>query len=604
VLEAFFKLCQKANTWDRRKTLLRALMATSQAVLSSFVAQNGMYRVLQGWLEEALETDKTEFVSSMLTTLSQMPATQASLKSPCALGRIVNVSIPKNKSMDDRTISESKMIIAKWKKLFPESQKKKRPADGQPGETQTKPAHKKKMEVNLKDVKPSDGLEDVDFFAGQGKSSKRQNATRPAASATTTATAAKATTRVRIVASNAALPQQSTARVAPKATQVAKVSTNPLDMLGMNREPDSQPVAQPTPSQRQRRTVLARATDSLPLVAASAAEKAKAAAERVPDEPPREKRKTASNRRKVVWADGWGPETPPLNPQKLVAERTFLKTDPPCKASADAVYDAEAVRAAGHQDLREAHQQFEMAARQQHHSEAQALKDFKAKEDQERREVEQRLSEIRPTVPWRDAPSIPDYILADLDYQPARGENSVEANVRMQARSSLPAASYALDSPEEPPPGSSIPIRPLHLIPNIPLSIEEANITKTNRSRSAETKGATRQQGPRRLQGLHGLHGAASQASSQGSTQSSYPGRPVPQVPVQAMQRTQRGPRPGGDVICKWFNTPKGCMHGDQCRFRHVVEGSRPMNSAVPTIPMRRQNGMGNPAQQRPMRRY
>ena len=49
-LEAYFKLCEKANTWDRRRALLAALQAASHEVLSAFVSQRGLHRILQGWL--------------------------------------------------------------------------------------------------------------------------------------------------------------------------------------------------------------------------------------------------------------------------------------------------------------------------------------------------------------------------------------------------------------------------------------------------------------------------------------------------------------------------------------------------------------------------
>ena len=44
----------------------------------------------------------------------------------------------------------------------------------------------------------------------------------------------------------------------------------------------------------------------------------------------------------------------------------------------------------------------------------------------------------------------------------------------------------------------------------------------------------------------------------------------------------QKGPMPGGNGMCAFFNTPKGCYHGDNCRFRHERGAAPPPPGAYP----------------------
>jgi len=632
---AFMTLCDEANTWDRRSTLLRALAATSEVVLASFVAQDGLRLVLEGWLRAALESDETQFVPNMLKTMSLIPATLKALKSPCKLGQLVN-SIVKNKegAHDQGTVAEARMIIARWRKLAPASSAAKTgtsagavkapPApsrvapsegpdpNGRSSAGQEKPAVKserisaasaaptapiaRKATVGAEPVEKAqkrlaskiaenpaatkrravcaDGLEDVDLFAAQKRPLKRQDVPKPARSARPVSTEpASKTTRVRVVASNAAQLQSATR--AQRSTQVARVSANPLDMLGINRGTDKPQSKDYVPPKQQRRVVLAPGpSSSLPL-SATASERAMAAAANVPDEPPRERRQAPSVRRKVVWADGWSsPNTPPKHPEKLVAERTFLRNDPPIMAREDAVYDEEAALAAqAAQTEMTEYVEFGEKAMGGKKREAQALLDFKAKEDQERREVEERLRALVPTVPWRIAPDIPQSILAGLAFQPGRGEASREVSERRWARGNLPPAPHGLDSPEEPTPGSNRPMRLLHLIPNIPLSVEEANAAPVGATQAAQAASAH----PRRMQGLHGDRGVQ---GVQGGPSGNVPMQMQMQngVPAQtANGRRQWGPGAGTNVICKFHNTPGGCQYGGKCRFRHVDQVSNPM---------------------------
>lgn len=634
-LQAYFQLCDKANTWDRRSAMLAALQAASDEVLSAFISKDGMRRVLQGWLEEALTATNTQCVSNMLTTLSRLPATKESLSAPCKLPNMVN-RITKNTEVDQQTASQARMIIVKWRKLFP----KKKPSTGVPpsearmsaapvntggvraladsgkiqGQKTNSAPSREASAAGKAQKRKSDSnnglFEDVDVFAAQRKPSKQAEASGtsvPSTSSKPGPNTTKGTTRVRVVASNAAL-SQAAPRAQPKATQVARVSANPLDMLGMSRD-DKSSTSQSAPQKRQRRIALVRASDPLP-VAATAAERAKAAADRVPDEPPREKKPKPISKSKVAWADGWGPHTPPVHPEKLVEERVFLKNDPPIKAKNDAVFDGKSFEEAN-QSVQKAHKQFEMAARKQHHSEAQALKEFKAAEDQERRDVEQRLREMRPTSSWRDVPNIPRDILVGLgeSLQPARGGQSTEVSNRIRVRNSLPPASHALESPEEPPPGSNVPIRPLHLIPKIPLSVEEAKAAPVIRQKPVEQQKPQRNVGPRRMLGLHGLHGTVGQTQPRHNSQASMtvPGVPQPSVRPSQGHLAQSSARPNGNAaICKFFNTPQGCQRGDECFYQHIP--NQGLNSGIahpkPTQPMRRQtSGPPRSGPGRPMKR-
>jgi hypothetical protein len=566
-LEDFFALCSKANTWNRRSALLKVLQASSRPILSSFVAENGMIRVLENWFDGAISENKPLFVANMLTTLSLLPVTHTSLKKPCRIGRMVG-DVRKNKNLDEKTKNEAKILRQKWVKAFEAPSMVKAPA-----ETQKKPisAPKRKNET---------GLDDVDLFAGnQKKINKPKNG-------------AGTTQRVRVVASNAAKSTKTT-------TSVAKVSASPLDGLTSISSPQFK---RPNGQQSRPRTVLAPAANA-PTVTGpmTAAQRAKLAADSVPDMPPRQKRDATGRRTKITWADGWnGPNKSAEFPDKLVSERLFLKDQPPSKASEDAVYDESTSTAAAAAPVQEAqeqaHQNFEMAAKQQHHSEAQALKDFKAQEDLERKEVEDRLRTMKTTVPWRDAPVIPKSVFDAMssestqDMTPARGENSHEKHERQQRRHQVPPASYALDSPEEPPVGASVPIQPVHLIPRIPLSTEEAanqsqrrepalaQVTAPQRLPMGASRGFNVQTAPPRpLQKfggpMLGLHGAINK-------------RPEEQA---GPQNQQWGPKAssfnsnGQPPVCHYFNTPRGCSRGEACKFAHVRSDSVVPMSRRPT---------------------
>lgn len=559
------KLVNTAKDWSHRKALLKVLQASSASPLDAFISQGGLLK-MEIWIAEAIPDNRQKFIALMLSTLSHLPVTLASLKKPCELGKAVG-KLRKLPDLDESIRSQARILVMKWKALIDTKtladNTPKMPSKATEGMTKPVPSSPKG---------PQAGLGDVDIFN-----------VRPQKKTVT----GSSSQRVRVVASNAAKSQMMETN---KSTSVAKVSASPLDSLS---GPDMPKQVKPPQASSRPRTVLTPATNGIPLMTGhmTAAQRAKLAAESIPDEPPRQKRKQGT--RRITWA----------SEDELVTVRLFLKNQPPCKASHDATLDD----ISNKEEMKpENHENFEKAAKEQHHSEAQALKDFKAQEEIDRKVIEQRMLAMRPAVPWRDPPFIPKNIFEEFGMA-ARGEESTEKVTRQAQTKGADAKVFTIESAppsaEEPPVGASMPIQPMHLIPKIPLSIEEARKLASEKrvtipmSSVGNMQGkqeqrkpigihppaihppATRQPPPapihKMIQQNHrpmasqkfggpmlGLHGASKAHQPQQMTSHT----PVP------MQ--QAGPRPiqGTDSrqVCAFFNRPKSCIHGDKCKFAHV----------------------------------
>ncbi len=560
----FLDICDIATDWSHKKALLKVLQASPDDSLEAFVSQGGLIK-MEVWLADALPDSRQRFIALMLTTLSNLPVTLASLRKPCELGKAVG-KLRKMPELDESIRSQARILVMKWKSLI-ETKAEKTP---KLAPTKTEPSSPKGTGAQA-------GLGDVDIF--NVKPQKKQVATVPAQ-------------KVRVVASNAAKSQISDVK---KNTSVARVSASPLDSLS---GPDVSQQSRPQQSSRPR-TVLTPATNGIPLMTGhiTAAQRAKLAADSIPDEPPREKKKQTT--RKICWAAE----------ANLVSVRLFLKDQPPCKAKHDATLDDITKEEA---ENPETHENFEQAAKQQHHSEAQALKDFKAQEDEERKGIEQRLRAMRPAIPWRDPPMIPQNIFDEYGVA-GRGEKSTEKIERKQQTTKVAAKVYTKENappfPEEAPVGASMPMQPMHLIPKIPLSIEEARkMTEKRATIPMNTIGSTKPRPPQLQQRpvsvrpppvkqppamtvnnvsqhrpmasqkfrapMLGLHGA---------NKAQQPKKMTAQVPtVQQPVAIQHAPRPmlvnDSRPLCAFFNRPKGCIHGDKCKFAHVhgVSGQQP----------------------------
>ena len=576
----FLKICDIANEWGHRKAILKVLQASSNDPLEAFVSQGGLLK-MEVWLNDALPDARQKFIALMLTTLSHVPITLASLRKPCELGKAVG-KLRKMTELEESIRSQARILVMKWKSLIEskvESAPKVEPSSSAPKSEPSSP-------------KGASGLGDVDIF--NVKPQKKQVDAVPAQQ------------NVRVVTSNAAKSQMTDVK---KSTSVARVSASPLDSLSgpdLTSRPQ-QPLSRP-------RTVLTPAANGLPLATGhmTAAQRAKLAADSVPEEPPRQKKKAAT--RKISWA----------SEKELVSVRLFLKDQPPCKANRDATLDDIAKK---EKETPETHENFEHAAKLEHHSEAQALKDFKAQEDQERRGIEQRLQAMRPAVAWRDPPMIPKDIFEEYGVA-ARGEESTEKTVRMQQTALVAGKVYTKDTappfPEEAPVGASMPMQPMHLIPKIPLSLEEArklaekratipmNSTGSTTHRPPEQKRPAAVRPPPTQQTPFGVARIATQhrpmASQKfggpmlglhGANKAQQPRKMTAQAPTmqQPMVTTQHGPRPmlGNDTRppCAFFNRPKGCIHGDKCKFAHVrlAPGQQPAEMPIKRPPTTHDGG-------------
>lgn len=571
-----------AHDWSHRKALLKVLQASSNDPLEAFVSQGGLPK-MEVWLGDAVPENRQKFIALMLSTLSHLPVTLASLRKPCELGKAVG-KLRKMSELEEGIRGQARILVMKWKSLI-ESKTT----------VESIPKSVPKSEPSSPKGSQQTGLGDADIF--NVKPQRKAVLATPAQ-------------RVRVVASNAAKSQIATTPTtttdAKKSTSVAKVSASPLDSLSV---PD---MTQQVRASSRPRTVLTPATNGIPLMVGhmTAAQRAKLAADSVPDEPPRQKRKEMT--RKISWASEDG----------LVSVRLFLKDQPPCKARQDATIDDMMKK---EEEKPDSHQNFEKAAKLEHHSEGQALKDFKAQEDEERKVIEMRLLAMKPAIPWKDPPAIPKTIFEEFGVA-ARGEESIEKTTRRNEMQKVPAKLYTLETappfPEEPPVGASMPMQPLHLIPKIPLSLEEARKLTEKRmpipmsssvgvaprpvpqvqKRPISVRPTPMQQPPSALvrtvsQENHhrpmasqkfggpmlGLHGA---------NKAQQPRKMTTHVTATEQQPTagqNNAMRPMAAIdsrpICAFFNRPKGCVHGDKCKFAHVrVAPGQP----TPAIPMKR----------------
>ena len=581
---ALHELFRSAEEWSQRKALLKVLQVSAPVPLKLLISKGGLLD-LEKWLTNAIAHNRPKFVAEMLSTLSYMPVTLESLKKPCEMGKVVGKL--RKSDMGENIQAQARILVTKWKSLV-ETRVPVKSSSEQPPATANTPAVKQKFSQT--------GLGDADLF-----SLKPQKKVGPPPATATNQ-------RVRVVASNAAKSQIVDGK---RITSVAKVSESPLDALSNQGSPQFVKPHSQAPSKP--RTVLTPANTALsnqfsmlsgPL---TAAQRAKMAADSVPDEAPRKKNKDAS--RKISWAAE----------NELVSVRLFLKHQPPSKAAEDANPDDMTLEdEPAHTS--ETHEEFEKAAKQQHFSEAQALKDFKAKEDLERKVIEERLHEMRPMVAWRDPPEIPKYIFEEYG-RAAGGEDSTEKELRENQRSTPHAeVNSAMDmcppSPDEPPVGASFPIQPIHLIPKIPLSISEAR-KPASVPAATPAQGVIQQQQPRPIgmaqTGIRatrqpqpmarghqivqprqipmtvkkfggpmlGLHGANR------AQQATMPPNPVVPRPPQI------GPRPmmvsDSRPVCAYFNKPRGCIHGDKCKFSHHI--AAPANAQ--SLPIKRVTPQG-----------
>ncbi|KAI8110680.1 hypothetical protein M9435_002354 [Picochlorum sp. BPE23] len=582
-LPRLLRLFESATEWGHRRALLKVLHNSGADLHKAFIANKGLIKV-EAWLDKAISEGRSKFVADALSALALLPITLAALRKPSELGRMVGKL--RKSDFEESIRSQARILIAKWKALADVKPASSTPAQHKPiaasAATQNASESKNKVEPQKKTKSTQQGLGEADIFGSkqEKKPSNQSNAAQ----------------RVRVVASNAAKSQIAGSK---RSTSVARVSASPLDSLS------DQGYQQPARSQSQSPAksytpLLAPANTALAanLASLTASERAKLAADSVPEEPKRQKRKASG--KKLRWA----PE------EELTAVRLFLKHQPPCKVSADPNDDDDGAPQEDKRDIASdvGHESFERAAKQQHHSEAQALKDFKAQEEEERKVVEERLRTMKPGTEWRDPPMIPQDIFEECGTA-ASGEESTERVARKKQWEGVPQVTYssiqqAPPCPAEPPVGASMPLQPLHLVPKIPLSVEEARMLASARTVTAKKPPVVPMNGrlpaqstvparpPMTMQGLHPPKQQPQMPVGQPIVQQ-RPHRPMASQKLQPMlglhganktqqsqpmpaATQQRAPRPmlnniqSTQNVCAYFNRPQGCIHGDKCRFAHV----------------------------------
>lgn len=583
-IKSFVQLLDEALEWGQRKAVLKALQNSKTEILSKLILEKCLF-VLEEWLRDAISQSKTNFVGECLSTLSIMPITLKSLISPCQIGKTVG-NLRKNNDFPESVKSQARVLIAQWKFLA---------SKGTSTATEDDTTRSKPTQVKPTDAKSIDAAKPA---AGESSKSEKIHATK-ATKKTVLSSAVPQTklgdadlfkeskpassqakpqhTSVRVVPSHAAVRTQTV--VKPRQSSVAKVSASPLDSL-----PSEMSLSSPLNSSSSsvvRSTTFASCNPQVLMGPITAAQRAKMAADKVGDIKPREKKKTG---KKIKWADE----------KSLKSVRWFLQIHPPSNAARDASMDDPEVATSAEQPLD--HQNFVSAARMEHRSEAQVLRDHREQEGREREILSDRLNRMVPTIPWKCPPPIPGSILRDV----AKGEDSMEKIQRQSARIGVTAKLYssAAESPDCADEAADTPAQPLTLIQQIPLTVEQARAWNAARAgrRSAENINA-RQKTPAvpmkssvpktsRPNGiLLGLHGnnkdAASNSDRRNTSQQNQPHRPmVAQPRLQPMvglhgpaikHQMQQNNMASSKVQkpCAYFNTPNGCIHGDNCKFAH-----------------------------------
>lgn len=572
----FLNLTKLASEWGQRLAMLRVLQNSGKSVLEKVVGSEGLL-VLEKWLNDAIVSKRIKFISESLITLTRLPISLQSLKKPCEIGKAVG-KLRKAEDLSEDIKSQARILVTKWKSLV--GQKSLIP----PSATVVKEEKSLPPKADAQNAgRPK--LDDDDIFIPKAKTKSLTNQSQHSTK--------------RVITSNAAQVQGR----GTKKTEVARVSASPLDSITADSSPKFKKSQQTALSEAPSASKVATTSSEGPVVLfgpISARQRAKMAADKIPDEPPRQKKTT---KKKIRWPSD----------DLLVDVRWFLQKQAPSMAKKDAGSDDEE----GNETIKEEelpeHKNFVSAARKEHQSEAIALKEHREHENKEREMLMDRLNVMRPTVSWRDPPLLSSKMLTDNEV--AFGEESTERPRLVGNRLGSEAKMYSRvsDVPstaKEPPKGSSGAPQPLHMLTKIPLSVTEAWRLQQNGTQAMlSTIGqdivhlassppspthttmimASRQAlfAPKPItkpvQGIHrpmtksaqpkfqpmlGLHGPAIKHPGQNGTI---------QRPIQSM--------PGARTACVYYNTPKGCLHGDKCRYAHEAP-----TQAV-TQPMKRARG-------------
>lgn len=479
-LALLLQLVKRAKTKPHRTALLVVLQLSSPNILRQAVAAKLLLE-LQLWLSEFIAEGRQALVQKTLACLHKLPVTLAALQPPCELGKIVG-RLRKHESFGSPVIEPAKRLVVRWKAMVEQSAKSASTTAsmGAPAP----PAANASVAAPPLETQPSASLsvtEDGDLFKGTDKqrTGVKDGVALSKKVATIKANAVEAT---RSMASESSIVPGCSPRAPGAAKQEPAASGKPSSSGSLTGQTDVGKVsASPFASLGSLGsgvTMLGGSLSSglsmLSTVGASsgtAKERAVAAARRVPSPEPQPRKE---KKKKVTWQDE----------EAMVGVRWFRKDEPPAAAHQDVditqLPSTATTPAAAHEASPPG---FESAAKEEHLSEAAALRRHRAEEDQERLALEQRLAQMLPTIAWMNPAendAMSEAELASMPAPPARGEDSIEATEAAARRQQVPAALYAQlsalpDSPVEPSVTADHgQVQHLVTIARIPLSLEAA----------------------------------------------------------------------------------------------------------------------------------
>lgn len=647
------------SSWGRRLALAHVITSSIDDVKQFLVEQAGLL-ILQTWLTESTEKKDPKHTLAVLKVLDSLPVTLASLQPPCQLGKMVG-KLRKATNFGDDVSSLSQSLVAKWKSIVQSSTFKPETVGSgkQEGKNSTEGPHKhlgalKKIgDEDLGSHHPQGSappphqpskneggevriLGDGDIFSAAERS--REHLSRSLQQQKTgTATTVEKPGVEKQDKPNVTRVSASPFDTRPSTTSISSINGggNSLSSLSIGGYLHTM-----TPRERARL-------------------RAKEAAARVPSPPRVPDGERRVKRKKVSWAED----------DKLVAVRWFRRDEEPAAAAKDWSPSRDArdakdkdreeeermvaedkkgsrKRGRGHgdngDDLRSHHDRpiFASAAKKEHLSEAEALRVHRIQEDKEREEFRRRLDQVVPEIEWYPPPdtAVTAHFAA---LEVAHGEGSTEVEEGGIRRSKVPPAYYTNPrsippSPADPPMGPDRGVfQPIHLLPRIPLTKEEAMLWSATAVPSTVPSTVpmlppSRQQGavhatvrpmlPQQQPEQKTQHVAGAATLPAGLTETiaqlaASGVLPPAHAPVMSLgQATQAQPvtrhpppahthrpplpkglkpmlglhRPGGgsekpvvpmrsQAPCRYYNTAEGCRLGNSCRFAHV---NRSVNEA------------------------
>jgi hypothetical protein len=629
--------------------------------VKQFVVDQAGLLTLQAWLAESTEKKDSKHTIAVLKVLDSLPVTLASLQAPCQLGKMVG-KLRKATDLGDGVLSLSQSLVAKWKSIVQNSTFKpdkvnsslKQDSSTSSSGSGVQP-HKhigaNKNTASLQPSKEEDVKEesrvlgDGDIFSAAERSRER-------------------------VSLRSKEQQQKLAAVdrVEKQTPLTRVSASPFDSRPSTTAISSIGNGGNSVSSLATGSYLQTIYQDHTLGPRERARlRAKEAAARVPSPPrvPDSERKV--KKKKVSWPED----------DKLVAVRMFYRDDEPLAATAKGPspqdptgdvtgekVEVEKVNERGREGRRKEGEDkkfsrkrgrekevdeprieatsrpdrqdrpvFASAAKMEHLSEAEALRIHKMQEDKEREDLRRRIDSLAPEIEWYPPPDVA-MVSCFAALEVAQGEESIQVKEGAIRRSKEPPAYYT--NPKSIPPTPADPpvgpdrgiIQPIHLLPRIPLTKEEASVWSASTAATSTApmvapsqhtpmhavRPMQPQQQPLASYKQTPSHFANSSTTAvlptgltetiaqlaasgvlppvptsvpnSGRIEAPQPMHPSPSssLPLQRSLKPMLGlHRPTGvgenntsslpsrsQAPCKFYNTPLGCRLGNSCRFAHV----------------------------------